>query len=66
MAPLAPPARKTSFGLPDDNTGYFAVFGLLAVYALVGWTLYAGGVAAVALAVREVVQVLMPSGFLSL
>ena len=51
--PMAPPPAKTSFGLASSNNGFFAVFGLLAVYAFAGWILYAGGVAAIALAASE-------------
>ena len=50
---MAPPPAKSSFGLASSNAGYYAVFGLLALYAFVGWIFYAGGVAAITLAAGE-------------
>ena len=47
--PMAPPARRFETG----DLGFFAVFGMLAVYAVIGFVLYAGGAASALLLLRE-------------
>ena len=46
----------TSFGLASSNTGYVAVFGLLALYAMVGALGYASAVTAVGVAMATLAE----------
>ena len=55
--PMAPPSHM---GIASSNGGYFAVFALLAGYALVGMVGYLGGLAAITLALGRLVEQLGP------
>ena len=47
--PMAPPARRFETG----DAGFAVVFGLLALYAVIGFVLYAGGAASALLLLKE-------------
>ena len=46
--PMAPPMAPSSYGLPSSNVGYFAVFGMLAMYAFIGFAGYSALAAGIA------------------
>lgn len=55
--PMGPPAGPSSYGIASGNSfGYAAVFGLLAVYALIGAAGYVGGFTAIALSAAELAK----------
>ena len=55
---LLPGTATSSFGIPSSSVGYLAVFGVLTMYALLGFIGYTGAVGVLLLGLGEVVRAL--------